>query len=314
MQVFLTGGTGYIGGAVADALHAAGHEIVALARSDSSAARLAGRGFRVHRDDLHNAAKVAGAAQGAGAFVHAAIAGDANAPLLEAALAEAVLDCYQGTGKTFLYTSGAWVMGDTGGKSVDETAPLHPPPLFAWRAGVEKTVLSGANRGVRSIVIRPAMVYGRGGGVVAMMVKSARENGLARYVGRGENHWTMVHVDDLADLYVLALEKAPPGSIYLAAAADPVKVRDLAEAASRSAGAAGRTQAWLTDEAFKTLGAWVEGLVLDQLLHPAKAQAELGWNPHRPSIFEELEHGSYRKRVLTAGGGVFTPLDPSING
>ena len=76
-------------------------------------------------------------------------------------------------------------------------------------------MLEGAKRGIRSVVIRPAIVYGRGGGIPAGFVESARKEGAARYVGTGKNRWPLVHVDDLADLYLLALEKAPPGTLLL---------------------------------------------------------------------------------------------------
>jgi nucleoside-diphosphate-sugar epimerase len=312
MQVFLTGATGYIGSAVADALRAAGHGIVALARSEQSAAALAERGFEVFREDLHNAARIAEASRAAGAFVHAAIADDANAPLLEAALVREVISRFERSDRPFLYTSGVWVMGSTGGETADENWPPDPLPLLAWRAAVEQTVLEAASRGVRSVVIRPAMVYGRGGGTVALMVNSARENGMARYLEEGSTHWSLVHVDDLADLYVRALEKGAPGSLYIAAAGKAVRVRDIAAAASRAAGAEGRTQSWRLEEALQVLGPWVEALTLDQQVSSEKARRELGWEPHRPSIFEELEGGSYTD-ALPARGSVFAPLDPSIN-
>src|SRR5437879_11386589 len=126
------------------------------------------------------------------------------------------------------------------------------------------------------------MVYGRGGGIPAGFVQSARDDGAARYVGTGENRWPFVHVDDLADLYLLALEQAPPGSLFLGVAGASHAVRDVAQAASRGAGAGGRTVAWPLDEARRTLGAYADALVLDQQASGRHAQEQLGWRPHRP--------------------------------
>lgn len=313
MEIFLTGATGYIGSVVADALLAAGHRVTALARSEESAAALYARGLAVCREDLHNASKIAEAAQRGDAFIHAAIADDANAPLLEAALVSEMIGRFEGTGKAIVYTSDAAAMGNTGNKSADEDRPPDPLPELAWRIAVEQTVLESAARGIRSVVIRPAVVYGRGGGPVALLVSSAREDGMARYLEEGDNHWSLVHVDDLADLYVRVLEKAPAGQLYIASAGKPVRVRDLAEAASRAAGAEGRTQSWRLEEAYQVLGPWVKALRHDQQLSSEKARRELGWEPRGPSIFDELKHGSYAGGRSTARGSVFAPLDPSVD-
>jgi nucleoside-diphosphate-sugar epimerase len=126
-----------------------------------------------------------------------------------------------------------------------------------------------------------------------MLVQSARQHGAARFIGTGENHWTLVHVDDLADVYVRALAEASAGSTFIAAADPPFLVRELADAASRWAGAAGKTEAWPLGEARQALGPFVDALVLDQRLSGARARRVLGWTPHGPSVLADLEHGSY---------------------
>jgi len=198
-----------------------------------------------------------------------------------------------GTGRPFIYTSGIWVLGDTGGKVVDETAPLNPIQLVAWRGDAEKLVLNAADSKVRAAIIRPAVVYGRSVGIPAMFIESARQSGAAQYVGNGENHWPVVHLEDLADLFLLALDKAPGGSLFHGAAEPAHRVKEIAEAASLGADAAGRTESWPLDEARKTLGAYADALVLDQQISASKARRELGWIPHRPSILDDLRSGSY---------------------
>jgi nucleoside-diphosphate-sugar epimerase len=113
-------------------------------------------------------------------------------------------------------------------------------------------------------------------------------------VGTGENRWPLVHVEDLAELYALALEKAKPGSLYLAADGPSYRVSEIAEAASYAGGAAGRTQAVPLEEARLQYGsALADALVLDQQVSGEKAKRELGWRPHAASALEELRYGSY---------------------
>src|SRR5438132_5818229 len=173
-------------------------------------------------------------------------------------------------------------------------APSAPPAaIVAWRQAVEDRVRAGAKRGIRTVVIRPAMVYGRGGGIPAGFVESARKEGAARYVGTGENRWPFVHVDDLADLYLLALERAPAGSLWLAVDGPSLPVREVAAAASRGAGKAGRTVATPLEEARRELGPYADALALDQQASGQRARDLLGWRPHRPNALEDLERGSY---------------------
>jgi nucleoside-diphosphate-sugar epimerase len=221
-------------------------------------------------------------------------------PSIDGPAIDAILDALAGSNKPFIYTSGIWSHGDTGGKVVDETSPPQPAALVAWRQAVEDRVLAGSQRGIRSVVIRPAIVYGRGGGIPAGFVESARTEGAARFVGTGKNRWPLVHVDDLADLYLLALEKAPPGTLLLGVSGPSRSVSDIAAAASRGAGAGGRTAATPLDEARKQMGAYADALTLDQQASGKRAQETLGWRPHQPDILEEIERGSYAQAKPTS--------------
>jgi nucleoside-diphosphate-sugar epimerase len=292
MQIFLTGATGYIGSAVADRLRAAGHDLAGLARSDAAASTLTVADIRPIRGDFAAPKSVGAAARSADAVISMATTYD---PSVDGPAIDAILDALAGSNKPFIYTSGIWSHGDTGGKVVDETSDPQPAALVKWRQAVEDRVREGARRGIRTVVIRPAIVYGRGGGIPAGFVDSARKEGSARYVGTGENRWPFVHVDDLADLYLLALQSAPAGSLLLAVSGPSHSVRDVAAAASRGAGAGGRTVAWPLEEARKTLGPYADALVLDQQATGRRAEQTLGWKPRRPGVLEDLEHGSYAK-------------------
>jgi nucleoside-diphosphate-sugar epimerase len=285
LKVFLTGATGYIGGAVGDALLAAGHTVTGLARSDEAARRLSARGITPSRGDLNSPASLAVESDG---VIHA---GTTNDGRIDQEAIRTMLDALRGSGKPLLYTSGIWVLGDTGGKIADEMWPVNPAALVAWRPGVEQMVLGAARDGVRGIVIRPGVVYGRGGGIPADFVKSVRETGAARYVGNGENRWPLVHVDDLADLYVRAFQQAAAGTLLHATDGSGFRVREIAEAAS--VGAGGRTESWPLEEARKTLGAYADALVLDQLVSSEKARSLLGWQIRAGSLIEDLRRGNY---------------------
>jgi nucleoside-diphosphate-sugar epimerase len=290
MRVFLTGATGYIGSAVTERLRAAGHQLSALARSDTAVARLSAADIEPIRGDFADPKSVAAGARGADGVISLATTYDAA---VDGPAVDAILEALAGSNKPFIYTSGIWSHGDTAGKVVDESSPPNPAPLVAWRQGVEDRVLSGARRKVRTVVIRPAIVYGRGGGIPAGFVESARKEGAAQFVGTGENRWPFVHVDDLADLYLLALENAPPGTLLLGVSGEAHPVRDVAAAASRGAGANGRVKAWSLEDARKKLGVYADALVLDQQASGRRAQQLLGWQPHRADVLEDIERGSY---------------------
>jgi len=290
MNVFLTGATGYIGSAVADALRGAGHEVSGLVRSDAAAARLTAMGVRPVRGDMADPASIAAAAREAEGVISAA---STNDPVADTAAAGAIVEALLGSGKPFVYTSGIWAYGDTAGRVVTETSGATPAPLVAWRSAVERVVLQAAGSGIRSVVIQPGVVYGRGGGIPATFVDSARRDGAAKFVGTGENRWPLVHVDDLAELYVRALEHAPAGTLLIAVAGPSVRVGDIARAASEGAGAGGKVVAWPLAEARQVLGAYADALALDQQASARRAEELLGWKPFRPGILDELRHGSY---------------------
>jgi nucleoside-diphosphate-sugar epimerase len=295
MEVFLTGATGYIGSAVAEALQKAGHKVTGLARTPEKAKQLEARGVRACLGDLLQPETVAAPARAAEGVIHTANTNDANSAKVDATVVRAILKTLEGTRKPFVYTSGVWVLGSTEDKVADELTPVNPTPLVAHRPAIEREVLGYKNHGVGTIVLRPALVYGRGGSIPRMLVQSARETGAARYVGDGQNRWPFVDVDDLAQLYVLALEKAKPGSLYNAAHGSSYRVHDVAEAASIGAGAKGKTQALPLDEARKTMHGFADALALDQQVSGEKAKNELGWSPRAASVLDDLKTGSYAR-------------------
>lgn len=288
MRALVTGATGLIGGAVARRLAAAGHSVVGLARSDASAAKLTDLGYQAIHGDLADAASVARAAQGVDAVVHAASPNDQNTAAYDEAATRAIVDALRGASKRFVYTSGCLVYGSTGDTPATEDSPLHPVELVQFRQSLEAEILGSVDDGVHPIVIRPAWVYGDRGGTAMMMYGAARKHGAARYVGDGQNRWTTVHADDLADLYLLALDRAPAASIFNGAHSPAIPLIEIARAASEGAGAEGRVAEWPLDEARQALRGFADAIACDQVISGELAERELGWHPSRHSITDEL--------------------------
>ena len=287
MNVLVTGATGYIGAAIARALTAAGHGVAGLARSSDAARRLEAAGVAAVAGDLTDTDSLA-AARNFDGVIHAAMQWGSDAGRIDESGVRAMLAALAGSAKPFVYTSGVWVMGNTGDRLAGEGAMLRPTPLVAWRPAVERMVLDAVESNVRGIVIRPAVVYGRGGGIVGAWVREAREHGAPRVVGDGGNRWSFVHVDDLADLYVRALLNSGGGQLYLAAEGPALTVKEVAEAASRAGGAGGKVAYIPLEEARRNMGPLADALVLDQRVGSTKAGRLLGWTPRGPDVLKDL--------------------------
>ncbi len=298
MKIFITGASGYIGGSVAAALMAAGHHVSGLARSDEAAAALAKLGIGPVHGTLDNSEVLAKAARDADVTVNAA---DAN----HRAAAAAMLKALANTGKIFLHTDGSSIVGTRSrGELVedvfDEDTPFTPTPQRAARVEIDKMVRNSAGSGVRSVVIAPSLIYGQGHGLnshsiqVPWLIKAAKKFGVPKHIGRGENRWANVHIDDLMGLYLLAIEKAPAGAFYYAENGEN-SMREVCEAISRMLGQGGRTQSMTVEDAVTE---WGDGPANDTMgsnsrVRAKRARAELKWRPKARSLIEEIEHGCY---------------------
>ncbi|GAB1545399.1 NAD-dependent epimerase/dehydratase family protein [Scytonema sp. NUACC21] len=300
-----------MGSPVAEKLHAAGHKVLGLARSDVAAEKLQHQGIEAHRGDLLDSVSIAAGVRIADAVINLAMLGssgenfDADVAFpTDQAAAETIIAALNGSGKPFIHTSGAMVVadlahGNANEQVFDEDTPLNPPDFMVLRAKTEHFVLAAAKRGdTHSIVLRPSHVYGRGGSfLVPQLLKFACKLGVSAYINEGANKLSVVHVDDLADLYVLALERAPVGEIYNAESFE-VTMKEVAVAVSYAVGLGGATQSWTMEEAREK---WTPDFTLfaatNERITAAKARKQLGWKPQMLSLLKDIEHGSYRQLV-----------------
>ena len=319
MKILVTGATGFIGAAVARKLSQRGHEVMALARSDAAVAKLRAAGLTPVAGDFANPSSLAAPAAQVDAIVSTASIGQVEGSLDAFAKdrdAVAVMTRALGdSGKPLIFTSGSAIFGvftkgEASSTIFDEDHPVPllpsvfappqaevPPPFIdafggamAPRAETETAVIKAG--GVRGIVIRPGLVYGEGKGYdLPNLITLAKARGAAPHLGAGGVRQGYVHIDDLVELYLLALERAPAGTM-LHGVTDEIALGDLARAVSRLVGAGGRTEALSLMEMYARGGGGVS-LSVNKRLASQKTRAILGWAPTRYDIVKDVEGGSY---------------------
>lgn len=291
MQVFLTGATGIIGSAVLDAMIKGGHRVTALARDPEKAERLSALGATVVIGELGTPKTYANAVMPADAIVHAALDASPRGIATEKLGLETMLAAQtqasqaDGKSRTFIYTSGVWVLGQSF-KAAEEDAPLNPPPHAEWRPAHEEMVLSAFSAALRTVVVRPGIVYGGGRGIVAELIKDAL-NGLIRVVGPGKNRWPCVYDHDLAELYLRILDSPTAAGIIHATDEADEKVMDIVEAIAAHVPQRPDIRNVPMTEARKKLGTYADALALDQKVRSPKARA-LGWEPTQTGVINSV--------------------------
>ena len=272
MQIFITGGSGYIGRSTIRALTRHGIGVTALARSEHAARTVSDLGATPVAGALTDTDVLRAAAGRADGVIHLGVDYAEGTADVDRAAAEALQD---GVGSgPYVHTGGVWVYGDTAGV-VDEDAPQNPPAITAWRRANEERVLS---HGGHPVLVMPGLVYGLGGGLIETFFRAP-----VPLIGDGANHWALVHASDIAELYALALG-APAKSVYAGVSGQNVPLAEIV-----SALAAGGPIARLTlAEAVERMGPIAEAFALDQQLTPARAQRELGWEPRHLDALREL--------------------------
>jgi nucleoside-diphosphate-sugar epimerase len=299
MRVFVTGASGHIGLPVTEELLGAGHEVVGLARSDDSAARIEATGATVRRGDLDDLDALKAAASEADGVIHLAFKHDLMATgEMEAAIAadmaatQAFGDALAGTDKAFVNTSGTLMLalaGVTGRAGIeDDRSP------GGHRGDVENATLALADRGVRSAVVRLSPFVHSDldkHGFGPILIGIARDEGFAAYPGEGANRLPGVHTLDAARLYRLAVESAPAGSVLHGVGDEGVPTEEIAAAIGHGTGLPVRSLP--TDEAEAYFRFLSFALLADNPTSNAKTRELLGWEPTRPGLIADYDAGHY---------------------
>jgi nucleoside-diphosphate-sugar epimerase len=299
MRVFVTGASGHIGLPVVEELVGAGHEVVGLARSDDSAAKVEAAGAAVRRGDLDDLDGLAAAAAEADGVIHLAFKHDLMATgEMEGAIAadmtatQAFGDALAGTGNAFVNTSGTLMLALAGVSGRAGTEDDRSPG--GHRGDVENATLALADRGVRSAVVRLSPFVHSDldkHGFGPILIGFARDKGFAGYPGDGTNRLPAVHTLDAARLYRLAVESAPAGQVLHGVGDEGVPTKEIAAAIGRGTGLPVRAVPQEEAEAYFAFLTFA--LVADNPTSSAKTRELLGWEPTHPGLIADYDAGHY---------------------
>jgi len=231
MTVFMTGGSGCVGGAAIKELISRGIDVRALARSDKAAAAISTLGATPIRGDLADTEAMQAGMAGCTGIIHAAakvedwgteqefftvtIQGTRNA--LAAAQAAGV--------PRFVHIGTEAVLA--GGPPIvraDETTPYPAVPngLYPWSKGqAERDVIAANAPGFATISVRPRFIWGRGDTTLLPQICKAMQSGAWAWFGGGHHLISTCHVRNVIEGTLLALEKGPGGEIYFLTDGDP---------------------------------------------------------------------------------------------
>lgn len=296
MKVFVTGATGYIGGSVAKVLIDAGHTVYGLVRNPDKIDALKELGIDPVLGTLDDTEVLTRYAEQSDTVIHTA---DSDHRLA----VETFISALRGSGKPFLHTSGSSVVGDdargdaVGEQIYDEETPFTPMDIREDRVAINNQVRrAGIDDAVRSVVIVPSMIYGEALGLptdsdqLPQIIRKSREVGAGVHVGKGANRWSNVHIRDLAQLYLLALTKAPSASYFFAENGEE-SYGDIAVAVSKALGFGGKTVSWPADDAIAELGDWARfAIASNSRVRAVHARNLLGWKPAEESLLDWIQH------------------------
>jgi nucleoside-diphosphate-sugar epimerase len=237
--VFVTGGSGFLGGAVLDALLERGEDVRALARSESAAAAVAARGAVPIRGDVTDLDALTAGMRGAEVVVHAAarlrggwvaldelrrVNVDGSRAVLQAARSA-------GVPRLVLISTEQVVLGDRPLVSADESAPYpqrYVGPYAATKAEAERLVLAASTPELATVAVRPRLVWGRGDTGLLPGLTAAVRSGRLRWVDGGAHLTSTTHVRNAVEGVLAAADRGRGGEVYFVTDGAPVPFRTFA--------------------------------------------------------------------------------------
>lgn len=287
-RVFLLGGTGLIGSAIADDLVRHGYRVRALARSEAAARTLAEKGAEPVAGDLRAPEGWIGSVHDADAVIQVAGTFTDDMAEVDRTVVEALVDAAARRPDRLrvLHTGGCWDYGATGDAVADDATPYNPIEPFDRFVENGDRLLSAP--GIDGVIVHPAMVYHRDGGAIDTYLEDARAGRRLEIWGAPETRWPVVHRDDLATAYRLALEAGMPGTSYNVSAEEGVAVGRIAAAVARRFGLTSEPVVRSLTDLVAEHGIWAIGPTLDQQMSAPRARTELGWIPIHTDILSEI--------------------------
>lgn len=311
MRVLVAGGTGHSGSHIIPELVAAGHEVIGLARSDASATALEALGATPRRGDILDLEGLKEAAADVEGVIHVAhrqdllpTGGMDGVAAAELPIVHAYGEALAGTGKPLVFAGSIDSPGQLGRTSTELDSALHVTDVHRGtlrvRNDVETAVIDLAQQGVRSSVVRIANIaHGTTdvAGFLPMLIALAKERGFAGYPGDGPNLWTAVHINDVAPLFRLALEKSDAGRYWHAVEDEGIPFRRIAEAIGNRLGVPAVSMP-LDELILPGYFGFIANIVSQS--YPASnliTRETLGWTPTMPGLLTDLDNGHYLREV-----------------
>ena len=288
MKILLTGGTGSIGSAVLQVLIERHHTVFAPGRTAEAIEKLMRAGAVPVAGDMQNPSDWIDLCDRVDGVVHAAAAWGDQMDRIDRQVVEALLQRLNSgiSNKPFMYTGGCWLYGETGDAIATEESAYNPLHSFSYAIPTIELVLSASH--VRGMVIHPAMVYERDGGVFEHIFDDAKKLGYVRVIG-GENvRWPLIHRMDLARLYALMLERGKQGDVYNAATNHGEAIGRITRTIATRLGINCDPVVCDTQTAITAIGSWAEGYAIDQQMSGDKARQRLGWCPEIEDVYAEI--------------------------
>ncbi|WP_051790859.1 NAD-dependent epimerase/dehydratase family protein [Amycolatopsis jejuensis] len=315
-RAMVIGATGYVGSRLAQTFLGRGYQVAGLARSEQSAAVLRSRGIEPVPGDLTDPG-----ALGALLQPYDVIAFSAMMPFVaEHETVGAILSALGSATRTFVFMSGTGVVSvpATEGQwnedafAEDDPYPYDPLPNRGERLPTEQLVRAAADGGLRTFVVRPPLIWGHAGSVqVPQFFNSVLRTGEACYLGAGLNLYSNAHVDDVAEVAALAVERGTPGALYHVVSGE-ANFRTIAEAVARVTNTRTRSVDYQT--ALEIWGErWVSiGLAVNSRTRAPRTRADLGWMPAYPDLVDEIVNGSYAELWATEPRSFHREAKPTL--